>query len=283
MSGDMGDRGGKPPSRPKSSGPNRPDGDGHRSGPRTLDRGKLENAIRHHLFTHDEHNEDGATPSVDGTVHFRQFMSALLEPDGKYFDAIRDRLKSERVPLLVICETLIAPVSEELGRMWCSDSHSFGTVTAATARMQALLNSLSAPPGASIDMEERPRILLLRMPGNNHTLGLSVTAAVFQDEGWAVDGGASLELNADSLRMVREGGYRVIGLSVSALNKAHEVSGAIKRMRQACPDPGTPIMIGGASLARHRDTLEDCGADLIAVDVRQAIQMANTALGADKI
>ena len=279
MSGDKGDRRGKLPARPKSASVNGPNGDSFRNAQGTLDRGKLENAIRHHLFTHEEHVEADHGSTVEGTIHFRQFMSALLEPDSKYFDAVRERLQSERVPLLVICETLIVPVSDELGRMWCSDTQPFGTITMATARMQALLNALTDPPGASVDMEERPRILLMRMPGNDHTLGLSVTAAVFRDEGWAVDGGASLEMGADALRMVREGGYTVIGLSVSTFDGPDEIRAVMKRVRKACPDTKTPIMIGGASLGPRRDTLRDCGADLIAVDVRQAMQLANAVRG----
>lgn len=238
----------------------------------TLDRGKLENAIRHHLFTHED---AAAAQPLEGTIHFRQFLSALLEPDGKYFDAVRIRLKSERVPLLVICETLIGPVSTELGRMWCDDRHSFGTITAASARMQLLLNNLSDPPATSIGMEARPRILLMRMPGNDHTLGLSVIAAVFEDEGWSVDGGASLEMGADALRMVREGGYTVIGLSVSALNTPDEVRAAVKRLRKAAPGPDIRFLVGGASVARHLDAFRDCGADFIAADVRDALKLAN--------
>lgn len=241
----------------------------------TADRSKLEEAIRHH-FHHDASGPaEYPTNSADGTIHFRQFLSALLEPDPKYFRAALERLRSEQAPLLVICETLIVPVAEELGRMWCEDQQSFSAITIASSRLQLLLTSLSDVEGPSFYDEERPRILLMRMPSNDHTLGLSVIASVFYEEGWSVDGGPSLQAGNRAYAMARDGGYRMIGISVAVGSTTKDVSSVVKNLRSACTDPETSILLGGPGLASRDTELHAAGADIVARDVRQAIQLAN--------
>lgn len=247
------------------------------------DRSKLEDAIRHH-FHHDRTGtaaQPSTAHSTDGTIHFRQFLSALLEPDPKYFRAALDRLRSEQAPLLVICETLIIPVAEELGRMWCEDLQSFASITAATARLQLLLTSLSDVEGPSFFDESRPRILLMRMPSNDHTLGLSVIASVFHEEGWSVDGGPSLQAGNRAYAMARDGGYRMIGVSVAVGATTRDIGAVVKNLRSASADPSTAILLGGASLEARQAELHAAGADIIALDVRQAIQMANERVNGD--
>ena len=248
----------------------------------TEDRGKLEQAIRHHF--HYENGGDGAhhdadpDQSMNGTIHFRQLLSALLEKDPKHFRAALDRLRSERVPLLVICETLIIPVAEELGRMWCEDQQNFSSITAASARLQLLLTSLSEIEGPSFCDEDRPRILLMRMPSNDHTLGLSVIASVFHEEGWMVDGGPSLLVGNRAYAMVRDNRYQVIGVSIAVGSTIEEISGVIKKIRAACSDPSVSILIGGPCLSSRETELRAAGADILALDVRHALQMANTTI-----
>lgn len=243
------------------------------------DRGKLEQAIRHHLF----HHEDTPEPfraeemlGVDGTIHFRQFLSALMEHDPRYFRAALERLRDEHVPLLVICETLIVPIAQELGRMWCEDIESFASITAASSRLQMLLTSLTEADGPSFYDEERSRILLMRMPSNDHTLGLSVIAAVFQDEGWIVDGGPSLQTGKRAYAMIPDGGYKLIGVSVAAGSSTEDVATVVRNLRKACPDRRTGILLGGPSLGGRQAEMKATGADIVANDVRQAIQMANS-------
>ncbi|KGF70504.1 hypothetical protein LL06_05185 [Hoeflea sp. BAL378] len=247
----------------------------------TIDRGKLEKAIRHHFHSDGAANgQQGG--NAQGTIHFRQLLSALLEKDPKHFRAALERLRSERVPLLVICETLIVPVAEELGRMWCEDQQSFSSVTAASSRLQLLLTSLSEGDGPTFCDEQRPRLLLMRMPSNDHTLGLSVIASVFHEEGWSVDGGPSLQVGNRAYAMARDGGYNVIGISVTVGTTTEEIGAIIRRIRAACPDPSTAILIGGASLSARQVELKAAGADILALDVRQAIQMANALVKRDE-
>ncbi|OCW58509.1 cobalamin B12-binding domain-containing protein [Hoeflea olei] len=249
----------------------------------TTDRSKLEQAIRHHFHFDGSATQpqDCTCHPCDGTVHFRQMLSALLEKDPKYFRALLDRLRAERVPLLVICETLIVPVAEELGRMWCEDEESFSSVTAASSRLQLLLTSLSESDGPSFCDSERPRILLMRMPSNDHTLGLSVIASVFHEEGWSVDGGPSLTAGNRAYAMARDGGYKVIGVSVTVGSSTASIAAIIRKIRAACPDPETAILIGGPSLASRQEELRAAGADILATDVRQAIQAANALVKQD--
>jgi methylmalonyl-CoA mutase cobalamin-binding subunit len=242
------------------------------------DRVKLEHAIRHHLFHHEETPDTIRAEDmlgVDGTIHFRQFLSALLEHDPRYFRAALERLRQENVPLLVICETLIVPIAEELGRMWCEDIESFASITAASSRLQLLLTNLTDVDGPSFYDVDRPRILLMRMPSNDHTLGLSVIASVFHDEGWMVDGGPSLQSGKRAYSMARNGGYNMIGVSLAVGSTTQDVAAVIRNIRVACPDSETKILLGGPALACREEELDAAGADIVALDVRQAIQRAN--------
>ncbi len=253
---------------------------GFRSESKDVDRIKLESAIRNVFMRREHLSASGWTSekkSVEGTIHFRQFMSALLENNPKYFRATLDRLHSERVSLLVICETLVIPIAEELGRMWSDDRETFSTISAATSRLHLLLSTLSDRNGPASTRDAPRSILLMRTPGNDHTLGLSVIAACFRDEGWGVDGGPELPAGTDAYRMIRNNQYSLIGISAGIDVAPDDIRDILANVRQAYGDGSPNIFLGGPTLSERQAELNELGPVKIANDVRQAIAIANSA------
>jgi methylmalonyl-CoA mutase cobalamin-binding subunit len=260
------------------------------SGRTGIDREQLEAAIRFHVLGRVAHLHQQAAVGESAasayeqpceTIYFRTLLGALLERDPVYFRAMLEQLEIAQAPLIAVCQTLVMPISEELGRMWIDDRETFATISVASARLQLLVNHIAGASNsnsARTSPDRRRKILLARMPGDDHTLGLTVIAGCFTQEGWDVDGGADLEAGDASIAMIANGVYSVFGVSVGSSARLEDVRSVISKANRLRKRKQFKIGVGGPAVAGHvRDFLE-MGADFAACDARQALSCAEEAV-----
>jgi MerR family transcriptional regulator, light-induced transcriptional regulator len=165
---------------------------------------------------------------------------------------------------------LISSVARHLGDLWLEDVCSFTDVTLGLWRLQQLARTLS--PIFQQDASARlPRYqaLLVPLPGEQHTFGLYLVAEFFRRAGWGV---YSMPLKAvdDLIAIVRAEWYAVVGLSLSCENRLEDLAREIRTIRRASCNHGICVMVGGAIFMEHPEFVSQVGADLMAVDGRQA-------------
>ncbi len=252
-----------------------------------IDRAKLELAIRDHVVRRVvmNHQHDGGAPhaapaeppSREG-IYFKTLLGALLERDSTYFQAMLDQLEAEEAPLIAICQTLVMPISAELGQMWLDDRETFATISLASARLQMLVNHIAVSHSRNVPSDARRKILFARMPGDNHTLGLTVIAGCFTEEGWVVDGGADLEAGRATLDMIGAGDYAVFGISVGSTARLDDVAAIISKSDGLRRQKKFKIGVGGPAVGGRANAFLDIGADFAACDAREALSLAEEAL-----
>lgn len=100
-------------------------------------------------------------------------------------------LEDELAPIVVHRDDLydyISAASQRLGEKWDEDELSFLQVTIAVGKLYALVRSVR-PHGAKppLATANRKSALFASVPGEQHTLGVTIAAEVFRDAGWEID------------------------------------------------------------------------------------------------
>ncbi len=242
------------------------------------DREHLEQAIRDHVVArvigyHSDGDRAANDHGGDG-VYFRTLLGALLEPDPRYFHTILEHLTREQAPLIAVCETLVVPIANELGRMWLNDTETFVSISIASSRLQSLINQLAQERNLAARGNREKKILLARMPGDDHTLGLTVIAACFSEEGWTVDGGADLEAGDAAFAMLANGDYSIFGVSLGTRAHLDGFASIVARTHGLRVSRKPKIGVGGPVVAANPEIYLDIGADFAAADARQAVSFA---------
>ena len=187
-----------------------------------------------------------------------------------YVEAMRERgVGAEAIYL-----DLLAPAALRLGVMWEEDACDFTEVTVGLWRLQNAMRELS--PSFLHQRASRtdgPRILLVPLPGESHTFGLSMVYEFFRRAGWNAWSGP-VESSAEMAAMVRAERVDVVGFSLACDERLETVYQEIRSIRRASRNPGLSVMVGGPPFVANPLLAAELGADGTATDGRQAVAQA---------
>ena len=172
-----------------------------------------------------------------------EFCDALLASDSSLAPELIRRARRVGVPLETVYLGTLAGAARTLGERWDRDEVSFLTLTVAAGRMFAIMRELrfeisSAQISAPLDRTA----LFATVPGETHTLGITMAADLFRDKGWRIDLKTGLDHDA-LMSAIDEKPYAIIGLSAglpSMLGDLTRVMVAIRIMH-----PGAYVLVSG--------------------------------------
>ncbi len=204
---------------------------------------------------------DTAPAIGDGTI--RKLVALCLEPNSQVVAAFVAELHRSGVAPASIYEDLLAPAARQLGVMWENDSCTFADVTIGVLRLQNAQRLLAAQPlDCAAPPLGAPRALLMPVPGEQHTFGLSIVLDYFVRAGWEARLGPASS-REQALALVRRERTEMLGLSLRLRRAGGGCSGADRRdapgVRQPGPDRhgGWPVLSGrsrpGRAHRRRRD------------------------------
>ena len=173
---------------------------------------------------------------------------------------------------------LIGPAAMRLGVMWEQDLCDFTQVTIGVWRLQAAMRELSPAFVGTVETGlAAPSIMLLPMPGAQHTFALTMVRDFFHRAGW----NAWFEAVASDDELVARAGGQwadVIGLSIACDDQLEAAAAAIAAVRRASCNPAVKVMIGGPAVIAQPEIAVLAGADAVALDGRQATAEAQKLL-----
>jgi methanogenic corrinoid protein MtbC1 len=169
---------------------------------------------------------------------------------------------------------LLAPAARHFGQLWEEDRSDFVQVTLGLRRLQELAHELS--PAFTSELkptEPGRRILLVPVPGDQHTFGSVIVAEFMRRAGWDVwdDPSASRD---DLMELVRNESFSVVGMSVSCDARLEGLASLIRAIRRNSRNRSVGIMVGGRPFTEHPERVALVGADVTASDGRQAVIQA---------
>ncbi len=195
----------------------------------------------------------------------------VLEHDIAVSQQFISVLMARGIPPEALYLELLAPTARLLGEMWKADMCDFTDVTVGLSRLQLLLHAIS--PQFDNEVTDKfcdRRILLVPVPGEQHTLGIMLVEEFFRREGWDCCSGMP-KSQRDLVRRVKTEQFDVVGLSVSCVVLLDQLSAVIQAIRAASLNRPVLIMVGGQVFLERPDLAAKVGADATAVDGRQAL------------
>lgn len=192
---------------------------------------------------------DGVTPPQDIRVRdwvaqAARFHDALVAGDEPRARQAVDRL-TPGVPLIDLCDQVIAPALRRIGMEWSAGTVSIATEHRATAICERIVASRVRQP------QGRPRGVAVTAapPGERHGLPTLMAAAALREDRWHVHHlGADLPV-ADLIELTRSAGADLVVLSAAS-------TGAVRRSAQAkrailADLPGVRVAVGRPDATLH--------------------------------
>ena len=222
------------------------------------------------------HNAQLQTPpALDvSPAHVAELVGLVLARGEPAAIAFVESIRAQGAGAEAIYLDLLAPAARRLGVMWEEDACDFTEVTVGLWRLQSAMRELS--PSFLDQPTQRtdgPRILLVPLPGESHTFGLSMVYEFFRRAGWNAWSGPVAD-SADLAAMVRAAHVDVVGFSLSCDERLETVYSEIRAVRRASRNPRLSVMVGGPPFAINPLLAAQLGADGTATDGRQAVAQA---------
>lgn len=185
--------------------------------------------------------EGHARTQVDVDIH--AFTQALLSdtPDDAH-EMIRQE-RREGVPIETIYLHTLAGSARLMGRMWDEDRLSFLSMTVAVGHIFSIMRALRYEiPLAQRRRIDRHRAMFLSVPGETHTIGITIAADLLRNKGWDISLKTALS-HEQLVDLVQREPHELIGISASQ----PESIGALTRLVVALRivRPHAHIVIGG--------------------------------------
>jgi methanogenic corrinoid protein MtbC1 len=243
---------------------------------KTIEGNILPHIVEHHLKA--DRLENGqlnvpAHPSVSD-AHIDALMILLLQDDAGPSANYVKELFAEGIELEELYLNLLTPVARKLGEMWESDDVNFTQVTVALWRIKQLMYDLSPMFQEYAEYKQQGKsVMLVPLPGSQHTLGLFMVSEFFARAGWRVWGELAAT-EADILRMAKTQWFDVVGLAASVREQFPDLKRMIEEVRSVSLNPHVGIMIGSPVFNQNPDLIEDLGADMVGIDAVDALEKA---------
>jgi methanogenic corrinoid protein MtbC1 len=243
---------------------------------KTIEGSILPHIVEHHLQSDRLANGQlnvPAHPSVS-EAHIDALMILLLQDDAGPSANYVKELFAQGVELEELYLNLLTPVARNLGEMWDNDDADFTQVTVALWRIKQLMYDLSPMFQEYAEYKQQGKsVMLVPLPGSQHTLGLFMVSEFFARAGWRVWGELAAT-EADILRMAKTQWFDVVGLSASLQEQFPDLKRMISEVRAVSLNPHVGIMIGSPVFNQNPDLIEDLGADMVGIDAVDALEKA---------
>jgi MerR family transcriptional regulator, light-induced transcriptional regulator len=215
-------------------------------------------------------------PAVAAT---EDFVRALLSEDTDAAMAIIRKERQDGQSLEAIYLGTLAAGARRLGEMWERDDLSFLQMSVAAGRifeiMRMLRRTIMAPP---LELGPVRQALFASVPGELHTLGVTMAADLFRNRGWEIDLRTGYE-HEELLRSIADKPFRIIGLSAAHGTSVMALTRLVVALRITHPE--ARIFVSGTVVAEVPDLNALIRADAVLQDGDNAIEILESFLLTD--
>ncbi len=226
------------------------------------------------------HSEAAPLPGLDAAEaspeDILELARLVLGPDTAAASDFVLRLKDGGKSLDALHMELLEPTARQLGQLWADDRLDFVDVTLGVARLQMMVHVFEGLDQAA-PYDEKRRILIAAVPGDQHTFGTHMVQKFLRAAGWFVFPYATPHID-ELAGIVASEWLAVVGLSLSSDVHLDKLAETIRRVREASLNPRVGIMVGGPSIAAHPGWVERVGADGTAANAPSAVVLAKKLL-----
>ena len=212
---------------------------------------------------------------------FEQIYQALMTWDQDVISGVtRDLLRAE-VNFAGFYRDLAVPLAYRLGDAWIDDTISMVDVEFATSRLVLWCDQYATEDNERFGAVAKGRtIILARTENEMHTLGLAILSKCYAHAGWRVLGGSSMYAGRPMFIQLRADHVDAVGLTIGSSLLAEDCRRLIAEIRAVSRNPDIIVGIGGPALVADAEGFADVGADFIAFDAVEAVEISEELLDA---
>ena len=213
---------------------------------------------------------------IDGNEVIRFVQLLIRHDDESIVLAHLLAIEQRGVSIARIYLDLFQPAARHIGDLWGDDRCSFVDVTLAIGTLQRMLRTF----GPVFHKNGRPpagdrQALLLPLPGDQHTFGLSMVTEFFRRAGWSV-WNTPLASREEIGEAVSTAWFALVGFSASTDRRLDELAGTIRLIRRQSCNANVGVMVGGPIFVEHPDYVARVGADAMGENAVNALALAET-------
>lgn len=191
-----------------------------------------------------------------------QLCLALTSKDNDAATRFVSKLKEEGVTPGAIYLTYLASAARLLGEWWDDNRVSFVDVTIGTSRIYSIMRGMSHL-FATDEQPQNKAAVFAAVPGEIHTLGVSMAADLFRKDGWDIELLVGLS-HDDLIAEIAGSRPRLIGLSSSGRHSSLALALLVVGLRVS--NPGAFIMVSGQTVVEAEDIVLAMDIDGTATD-----------------
>ncbi len=201
-------------------------------------------------------------PRLD--VSIEAFCAALISPDAEAASRIIAQERRDGVPLDVVYLHTLSGAARHLGVMWEKDEVSFLGLTVAAGRIFEIMRGLRQEvPQQAHDPKSAKRAFFAAVPGETHTLGVTMAAALLRNHGWAIELRTGMSHDA-LVEAIAADDQKMIGLSAGRAEGVVALIRLVLALRIVKPE--AKIIVCGHVVSEVRGLVELVNADAVIED-----------------
>ncbi len=204
------------------------------------------------------------------SVSVDAFCAVLLSDDSQAALAVIRQERQNGVPLETVYISILAAAARRLGEMWETDELSFLQISVAAGRIFEIMRYLRHQIAPPTQLAPVKLALFATVPGELHTLGVTMAADLFRNRGWDIDLRTSFD-HEDLVRSISERPYRIIGLSAGDPSSLLPLARLVVALR--ITHPQAHIFVGGNIVANIPDLNALIGADTVLTTGAEAVTL----------
>src|SRR6185312_7529457 len=167
---------------------------------------------------------------------------------------------------------VIHPVQQEVGRLWQENKITVLQEHYCTAATDVLITRLKR---GFLGVPRAVTALSLCPDGEEHSLAIKMFSDLLEADGWRVAFiGAKCPI-ADVLKHIRRHATDLVAISVATPLNLSKTKELITEIRTLPPEHKPSIIVGGAAMKANADSWNYLGADAVASDVSEGVEIAN--------
>ncbi len=210
---------------------------------------------------------EGDPDQQPGFEEIDKLCNALLADDPGAAASFIEAAQTKGSSYETLCLLYLSAAARRLGAWWDNDQVTFYRVTVAAGRIYAILRILrrERPLGAP---NLRRAASFASVPGENHTLGITMASDLAREHGWDIELLVGLEHEA-LVAKLEQSQPLVIGLSASGKRSLPALTRLVVALRIGVPN--ARILVCGQIAASNLTLVGVTGADAAATDFHGAL------------
>ena len=209
--------------------------------------------------------------AIAASVPIDDFCRALIAQDAEAALGMIRQERLEGMALETIYAGTLAAAAERLGEWWNEDRVGFLEMSLAAGRIFGIMRHLRRTiPVPHHPVGPERQALFATVPGDLHTMGVTMAADLFRNRGWEIDlrvGYGHEEL----MEAVAGRSYRVIGLSAGGMAGVLPLARCVVAFRITHPE--VPVFVGGSVVGEMPGIGALVGADGVARDWDETVRV----------